>query len=130
MAPTQSGQGRHVYIVGAGIAGMTAALSLARARFQVTLFERNGRVGGKFGAGVGAHRRGARARLSLPRSPVVNFWGLVEEIGLSKEDELILRAWASGSCGRSRRNNPSPSVYRRSGSTASGRISPGPSRAA
>ena len=103
MAPTQSGRGRHVYIVGAGIAGMTAALSLARAGFQVTLFERNDHVGGKFGAVLGPTGAVHEHAYHFLGDWCVNFWGLVEEIGLSKKDDFrsslgvrFLRPIASG----------------------------------
>lgn len=47
-APTDHPTERdHVVVVGAGLAGLTAALELARAQVPVTLFEGNGRLGGR-----------------------------------------------------------------------------------
>jgi uncharacterized protein with NAD-binding domain and iron-sulfur cluster len=37
---------RHVAIIGAGIAGLTAAYDLARAGYQVSVFESGSEVGG------------------------------------------------------------------------------------
>ena len=39
-----------VTIIGAGIAGLTAALRLAERGYEVTLFERDNFIGGKFRA--------------------------------------------------------------------------------
>jgi carotenoid phi-ring synthase / carotenoid chi-ring synthase len=39
-----------VAVIGAGIAGLTAALTLARRGFKVTLFEKNSYIGGKLGS--------------------------------------------------------------------------------
>ncbi len=38
---------KHVVVIGAGLGGMTAAIQLARAGFQVDLLEKNANVGGK-----------------------------------------------------------------------------------
>lgn len=38
---------KHVVVIGAGIGGMSAAIMLARAGFQVTILEKNAQVGGK-----------------------------------------------------------------------------------
>lgn len=43
-------QPRRVAVVGAGIAGLTAAVTLARRGFEVTLFEKNTYLGGKLGS--------------------------------------------------------------------------------
>ena len=42
-----SGQGRHVVVLGAGIAGMVAAYELAKADYTVTMLEATGRAGGR-----------------------------------------------------------------------------------
>lgn len=49
LAPLEpgSGAGRHVVILGAGIAGMTAAYELGRAGYRCTVLEARDRVGGK-----------------------------------------------------------------------------------
>ena len=38
---------KHAVVIGAGLGGMTAAIQLARAGFQVDLLEKNGNIGGK-----------------------------------------------------------------------------------
>src|SRR6266567_2756174 len=48
--PMGSVNGEKVVIAGAGIAGMTAALYLLEAGFDVAILEKRDRVGGKFGA--------------------------------------------------------------------------------
>jgi NAD(P)-binding Rossmann-like domain/Flavin containing amine oxidoreductase len=88
MAPTQSGQGRKVYIVGAGIAGMTAALYLAGAGFEVTLLEQSDHVGGKFGAVPGRGGAVHEHAYHFLGDWCVNFWELVDAIGLKKKDDF------------------------------------------
>ena len=46
-AKSGSVPGRRVAVVGAGLGGLSAAVSLAAAGFQVDVFEKNDRVGGK-----------------------------------------------------------------------------------
>ena len=48
--PLKTDQERRIAVVGAGLAGLTAAITLARRGFQVTLFEKNAYLGGKIGA--------------------------------------------------------------------------------
>ena len=45
--PTGSGDGRRVAILGAGIAGMTAAYELSRVGYRCTILEATGRAGGR-----------------------------------------------------------------------------------
>ena len=45
--PKQSGQGRSVVVLGAGIAGLVAAYELKRAGYRVTVLEARDRVGGR-----------------------------------------------------------------------------------
>ncbi|WP_375428577.1 flavin monoamine oxidase family protein [uncultured Sphingomonas sp.] len=45
--PVTMGRGKHVVVLGAGIAGLAAALELERIGFLVTLLEARGRVGGR-----------------------------------------------------------------------------------
>lgn len=45
--PAEIGEGRRVVILGAGMAGLTAALLLSRAGFTVTVIEANDRIGGR-----------------------------------------------------------------------------------
>ena len=48
--PLQLTTSRHVAVVGAGVAGLAAAVTLARRGFRVTLFEKNAYLGGKLGS--------------------------------------------------------------------------------
>jgi zeta-carotene desaturase len=88
MASTQSGQGRKVYIVGAGIAGMSAAFYLAGAGFEVTLLETSDHVGGKFGAVPGRGGAVHEHAYHFLGDWCVNFWELVDAIDLKKEDDF------------------------------------------
>jgi len=71
--------------VGAGIAGMTAALRLLDAGFDVTVLETLDRVGGKFGAvsGGGVYHEHAYHFLA---DWCLNFWKLARRIGLKSEN--------------------------------------------
>jgi protoporphyrinogen oxidase len=48
--PAASGPGKHIGVIGGGIAGLTTALRLAKAGQRVTLWERGSRLGGQAAA--------------------------------------------------------------------------------
>jgi protoporphyrinogen oxidase len=48
--PAATGAGKHIGVIGGGIAGLTTALRLAQAGQRVTLWERGGRLGGQAAA--------------------------------------------------------------------------------
>lgn len=87
MASPSGGSKQKVVIVGAGIAGMTAALYLRRAGFDVTILEKSHEVGGKFGA---VTRNGAvhEHAYHFLGDWCVNFWEIVDAIGLTKDDDF------------------------------------------
>src|SRR5262245_35895853 len=85
---SKSRHDRKVVIVGAGIAGMTAALYLARAGFEVTILEKSDHVGGKFGAVPGRAGAVHEHAYHFLGDWCVNFWALVEEIGLTREADF------------------------------------------
>ncbi len=76
---------RRVEIVGAGLAGLTAAITLARRRFQVTVYEGKERVGGD---------------MSYADSTLMDREALRTELGLDFGEALepwtLTRAWAYG----------------------------------
>src|ERR1044071_9592646 len=57
-------QPRHVIITGAGIAGLTAALALARAGIRVSVYEQTGKLE-ETGAGVQLSPNGSRVLIAL-----------------------------------------------------------------
>lgn len=79
-----------VTIVGAGMAGMTAALKLLEAGFTVRVIEASDGVGGKFGAVPAKHGRHDFA-WHVFSDWFRNFWSIVETIGLSKTDDFAAR---------------------------------------
>lgn len=82
---------RHaVTIVGAGIAGMSAALRLLQAGFDVTVLEKNDHVGGKFDAQLKnrAYHEHAYHFLS---DWCLNFFKIAEEIKVKKESHFLRR---------------------------------------
>ncbi len=79
-----------VAIVGAGIAGMTAALRLLDAGFNVTVFERGKTIGGKFGAERAGDVFHEHAYHFLA-DWCLNFWDLVQRLGLSKAEHFVRR---------------------------------------
>ncbi len=54
-APAQDGKNRPVAVIGAGPAGLTAAVALQRRGFQVTVFEKNDRPGGQVITAAAGH---------------------------------------------------------------------------
>jgi hypothetical protein len=77
-------------IVGAGIAGMSAALRLLEADFDVTVIEKSAGVGGKFGAMQvnGAHHEHAYHFLS---DWCLNFWDVAASIEVFKDEHFVPR---------------------------------------
>ncbi len=84
MATASQASGRpRVAIVGAGIAGLTAALRLLEAGCHVTLIEKSASIGGKLGA-VQARGEWHEHAYHFFASWCLNFWDIVHEIGLSR----------------------------------------------
>jgi zeta-carotene desaturase len=92
MADKRAIRGGHpsVTIVGAGIAGMSAALRLLEAGFDVTVIERTNTVGGKFGAVKvnGTYHEHAYHFLS---DWCLNFWEIAACIGLTRNKDFVRR---------------------------------------
>ncbi|MFO1350867.1 MAG: FAD-dependent oxidoreductase, partial [Gammaproteobacteria bacterium] len=79
----------HVTIVGAGMAGLTAALRLAERGYRITLFERAPYIGGQFGVlkvGDFYHEHCYHMFLNWYN----NFWKIVDELGI--RDRFIPRS--------------------------------------
>jgi 2,4-dienoyl-CoA reductase-like NADH-dependent reductase (Old Yellow Enzyme family)/thioredoxin reductase len=53
--PVKDGKGRKTVVIGAGPAGLTAAVTLARRGFEVTVFEKNDKPGGQVIAASSGH---------------------------------------------------------------------------
>jgi len=81
-------QTHDVTIVGAGMAGMTAALHLLKAGFTVKVVEASEAVGGKFGA-----RRAQNSYHDFAwhvfADWCLNFWSIADEIGLRKDRDFV-----------------------------------------
>lgn len=84
-----SANGEKVVIAGAGITGMTAALYLLEAGFDVTILERNKDVGGKFGATKGEGGAVHEHAYHFLGDWCVNFWAVAEKIGLTQKDDFL-----------------------------------------
>lgn len=94
----------HVAVIGAGVGGLTCAALLARAGVQVTVIEKNGRVGGKLGW---LEQDGYNWDMgpSLVTMPHV-FRQLWQKLGRHLEDDLTLiplpntcrYRWTDGTC--------------------------------
>jgi uncharacterized protein with NAD-binding domain and iron-sulfur cluster len=88
-----------VAVIGAGMAGLTAAYRLAERHYQVTIFEQKTYPGGQFGAHN--HRRPAPYLSGAPRPSVHhehcyhmflnwyhNFWRLAADVGLRRDTDF------------------------------------------
>lgn len=87
---TELVDGSPVTIVGAGIAGLTAALRLLEAGFDVTVLEKAATVGGKFGAiniGGTFHEHAYHFLADW----CLNFWDLARRLDLHKNKHFIRR---------------------------------------
>src|SRR5437016_3540536 len=85
-----SDQAPDVTIVGAGIAGMTAALKLLEAGFSVKVIEASPGIGGKFGARrtkYGYHDFAWHILADWCK----NFWSIASTLGLSKDADFVPR---------------------------------------
>lgn len=98
-APTSS----QVYVVGAGIAGMTAALRLLQQGYRVTVFDEASDIGGKFGAVQGQEGIYHEHAYHIFPDWCLNFFELCREIGLDQDrhfepfpDFHILRPFPAG----------------------------------
>jgi len=89
-------------VVGAGIAGLSAAFVLAQRGFQVTVFEKETTAGGNLGATLShpRRRRSSRGDDVFEVYPhmfgdwYANFWQLMEAIGRGKADRETWRTMA------------------------------------
>jgi hypothetical protein len=84
-----SANGEKVVIAGAGITGMTAALYLLEAGFDVTILEKSDHVGGKFGARKGRGGAVHEHAYHFLGDWCVNFWAVAEKIRLSRRDDFL-----------------------------------------
>lgn len=88
----------HIAIAGAGLGGLTAALALLRAGFDVDLYERSAQLG-EVGAGMHLSPNGARVLFSMgfeeplrrlsarPRERVIRLWNTGEGWHIPGQDE-------------------------------------------
>ena len=80
-----------VTIIGAGIAGMSAALRLLEAGFDVTVIEKAGSVGGKFGAVNVNGIYHEHAYHFLADWCVLTFWEIASCIGVTRKKDFVRR---------------------------------------
>jgi hypothetical protein len=78
-----------VVVAGAGIAGMTAALYLSEAGFDVTVLERSDHLGGKFGATRGRGGAVHEHAYHFLGDWCVNFWTVAGRIGLRQDVDFL-----------------------------------------
>jgi monoamine oxidase len=88
--------GARVVVVGAGLAGLTAAYRLAQAGADVSLFESRDRVGGRCWTARGfADGQTAEHGGEFIDTRHVHLLGLIDELGLEVDD--LWKGWVSGS---------------------------------
>lgn len=77
-----------VTIAGAGIAGMTAALRLAERGYAVTLYEEKGMLGGNLASRARQHGGELDVYPHMLQGWYLNFWRLIEDIGVEREESF------------------------------------------
>jgi len=77
-----------IHVVGAGIAGMIAALRLLQQDYSVTVYEASAEIGGKFGAVKGKHDIYHEHAYHIFADWCLNFFGLCREIGLDQDEHF------------------------------------------
>jgi zeta-carotene desaturase len=78
-----------VVIAGAGIAGLTAALYLLKAGFDVMVVEKSDHEGGKFGATRGRSGAVHEHAYHFLGDWCVNLWSVMTEIGVCREEDCV-----------------------------------------
>ena len=100
LSPPISGQRPSAIVVGAGIAGLSAALYLAERDFRVTVYEKEKRAGGNLGATVSDVKKQGVTELGsfFEVYPHMfgdwynNFWAVMEKVGKGKGNREVWRA--------------------------------------
>jgi flavin-dependent amine oxidoreductase len=80
---------KKVVVAGAGIAGMTAALYLLEAGFDVTILERSDHTGGKFGATSGRGDAPHEHAYHFLGDWCANFWTVADKIGMRQRLDFV-----------------------------------------